>query len=271
VTRIEIPAFVPYMGETTQTVMLTATVDGVVSNAVPFTILCEPILTGIVPPEGGVGATVTLQGQNFDTSPGGVTVKFGASHTSWVTATASSPNAVTVAVPATATSNVVVVRSNGTDSNGIHFTVVGSQPPATSPPQVVLTTPSGRLRHMIPIFYTLHDFQGDRASVQVQFSRDQGHLNWKDATPGPGGDPTSDLATSPSGRTYTFVWDSLRDLGALNFPGPWTVPPAGGWGRDVISPDQTIRIRVIPKETLPGSTATGSTRTTRPLRVLNAP
>jgi predicted phosphodiesterase len=48
--------------------------------------------------------------------------------------------------------------------------------------------------------------------VTVEYTTDSG-VTWKPCSQGPGGDPTTNLATSPTGVAHTFDWDTLKDLG----------------------------------------------------------
>ncbi|MEO8595981.1 MAG: IPT/TIG domain-containing protein, partial [Candidatus Solibacter sp.] len=82
-----------------------------------------PFVTSLTPASGAIGASVTISGANFGTSPGGVTFN-GAAAT--VSAANWHAGSITVQVPQAATTgNVVVTASNGT-SNGVTFTVIPS-------------------------------------------------------------------------------------------------------------------------------------------------
>jgi hypothetical protein len=112
-------------GATTGNVV--ASVSGMQSNGVLFTVLSAPIITGLNPSSGTFGATVTITGTSFGATQG-QGVSFGgtsASIISW------SDTSITASVPAAAlTGNVVVITAAGVMSNGVPFTVV--VPPSIS-------------------------------------------------------------------------------------------------------------------------------------------
>jgi hypothetical protein len=66
--------------------------------------------------------------------------------------------------------------------------------------------PTGSWGANIPIFYTLHDPEGDLLSLSVEFSQDGD--TWSRAKPGPGGDGMRALSV---GVRHRFVWDSMAD------------------------------------------------------------
>jgi hypothetical protein len=81
-------------------------------------------------------------------------------------------------------------------------------------PVARLATPASPASGNIPIEYVLSDLDSDLCNVTVDYSLDGGGT-WRPATPGPGGDGTTLLESSPAGVAHTFVWDSLADLGAV--------------------------------------------------------
>jgi hypothetical protein len=115
-TRIVVP--VP-TGATTGNV--TVTVVNQLSNAASFIVSTpSPTLSGLSPPSGRVGTSVTIAGANFGASQGTSTVAF---HGSVVTPTSWTPTSITAPVPSLATSGNVYVTVAGQPSNGLSFAV----------------------------------------------------------------------------------------------------------------------------------------------------
>ena len=79
-----------------------------------------PSITSLSPTSGAVGASVTITGSNFGSTPGTVTFNGTAASTpsSW------SDSSIVARVPSGATTGPVVVTVGGTASNGVNFTVV---------------------------------------------------------------------------------------------------------------------------------------------------
>ena len=75
----------------------------------------------VTPQKGGVGQTVTIQGQGFSSSPASNLVKFNGTQATVVTATATS---LVVTVPAGATTGTVSVTAGGATAQGPTFTVL---------------------------------------------------------------------------------------------------------------------------------------------------
>jgi regulation of enolase protein 1 (concanavalin A-like superfamily) len=100
-----------------------ATVNGVASNAVTFTVpvvVTAPSITSLSPTTGPVGTSVALSGANFGATQGSSAVQFNgvaATPSSW------SNTVIMVPVPAGATTGSVVVTVSGVASNGLAFTV----------------------------------------------------------------------------------------------------------------------------------------------------
>ncbi|AYB31356.1 IPT/TIG domain-containing protein [Chryseolinea soli] len=88
-----------------------------------FTVLtpAAPTLTSIAPISGKAGSTVTLSGTGFSTTLSQNVVKFNGVV---ATVTNATSTALTVTVPAAATSGDVTVMINGKTSAGIHFDVI---------------------------------------------------------------------------------------------------------------------------------------------------
>jgi YD repeat-containing protein len=102
-----------------------ATVNGVASNGVTFTVDATPTITGISPGTGAAGTVVTLTGTNLGDSADYIQVSF-----SGATATPAiaNENSLTAAVPSNALPGTVsvTVNANGYSSNGIGFTVIAT-------------------------------------------------------------------------------------------------------------------------------------------------
>ena len=83
---------------------------------------------------------------------------------------------------------------------------------AFSPPTMAVEDLLGVQTDEVILFYSLFDEEGDPASLVVEQSTDGG-ATFLEATPTPGSEPTEDLATTPTGSSHTFTWDSVADLG----------------------------------------------------------
>jgi hypothetical protein len=101
----------------------------------------------------------------------------------------------------------------------------------------VSSTPPGVQSGVIALNYTLSNPAGFTCTLAVSFSVDGG-ATFKPATPGPGGDGTADLASSAAGTARVFDWNSLADGVALG------------------APVGTVRIRLTPADTAPGTSST---------------
>ncbi len=107
-------------------------------------------------------------------------------------------------------------------------------PPVNEPPTVVVTAPSGMQTGNITISYTLIDETSDTCNVLVEYSIDGG-TTWNNAEPGTGGDGTTNLASSPTGISHSYVWDSVADNVATT------------------SVEYDVRIRITPSDTVQGT------------------
>ncbi|MCX7702595.1 MAG: hypothetical protein N2234_00610 [Planctomycetota bacterium] len=122
---------------------------------------------------------------------------------------------------------------NGTGGSTANFTV-----DATTPPSVVLTSPTGTLSGSIPLEYTLVDAESQQCSIVVKYTKNGG-ATWQNATKGSGGDPLTGLSSSPAGTPHTFIWDTISDgVGA--------------------SGAETVRVRITVSDTKVGNTATST-------------
>ena len=110
-----------------------------------------------------------------------------------------------------------------------------------SPPKVTLTTPSTTQCGNVNIGYTLTDADSQSCDIVPEYSVDGGKT-WKMATPGPGGDGTKGLASSPGGSSYTFVWSSNNDI----------LSPSGSNNAS----SSNVEFRISPYYTAPGAAGT---------------
>jgi hypothetical protein len=102
------------------------TTGGSASNGVYFNVVTNPTtpaITSLSPSSGVVGASVTITGSNFGSTPGTVTFAgTTASVASWT------DSSIVAKVPSGSTTGNVVVTVNGSASNGVNFTVVAQSP-----------------------------------------------------------------------------------------------------------------------------------------------
>ena len=116
---------------------ITVGIDGrVATSATDFEV--SQTITGFLPSSGGVGATVTINGLNFDATPANNVVKFNG-----VTATVSAASAtqLTVAVPSGATTGKITVTINAiTATFATDFTVLDASVGQFSPTSGVVGT-----------------------------------------------------------------------------------------------------------------------------------
>jgi RHS repeat-associated protein len=108
-------------GATTGNVVVNA--SGVNTNAIAFTVLPTPSITGLSVTSGLVGTSVTISGTNLGSTQGGGSVMFNGTNapvTSW------GSSSITVIVPSGATTGNVVANASGVMTNGIGFTVLAT-------------------------------------------------------------------------------------------------------------------------------------------------
>jgi hypothetical protein len=111
----------------------------------------------------------------------------------------------------------------------------------TLPPTVTVTTASSSRNGTATVGYTLLDSDSHPSSIQVQYSVNGGP--WQVATPGPGGDGTSNLASSPLGTAHTFVWNTAHDLGNTNNPSVQVrITPMDAVGTGVTQPSVSFAV-----------------------------
>ncbi len=110
------------------------TVNGMLSNGVPFTVTPPPSITSISPTSGPIGTNVIITGTNFGPTVGTIQsfVTFNGTQTrasNW------SDTRITAPVPAGTTTGNVLVFVGGVSSNGVLFTV-------TPPPSITSLSPN---------------------------------------------------------------------------------------------------------------------------------
>jgi hypothetical protein len=109
---------------------ITVTTSGVtISSASNFTVLPTPAISSFTPDSGAIGASVTISGTNFSTTPANNIVRFNGT---LAVVTASTAVSITTTVPPGATSGTITVRTSGvTVTSSSSFTVL-STPSITS-------------------------------------------------------------------------------------------------------------------------------------------
>jgi hypothetical protein len=97
----------------------------------------------------------------------------------------------------------ITVYSNGADILPPRLNQLPSNPAYAS-----ITTPKGINYGTIQINYTLYDAENDPVKVEFQYSIDDSQ--WKNAVQWTGkpGDDLNNMATSPSGKKFSFYWDT---------------------------------------------------------------
>lgn len=117
---------------------IVVTVGSTSSNGVAFAVTSGPVITGISPTEGFVGAPVAISGINFGGAQGSSTVTFNglaASVSSW------SNSSIGVNVPTGATTGNLIVTAEGLASNAVPFTVpnIAQIVPSSGPVGTLIT------------------------------------------------------------------------------------------------------------------------------------
>lgn len=125
-TSTSIDTSVP-AGATSGKIKVTAYCTTLTSVA-DFTITGNPTITSFTPTSGPVGATVTVNGTNFSTTPANNVVKFNGTT---AVVTTSTTTKITTSVPVGATTGriTVVVGSSATATSATNFTVTASPAP----------------------------------------------------------------------------------------------------------------------------------------------
>ncbi|MHC5079976.1 MAG: hypothetical protein ACYTHN_13225, partial [Planctomycetota bacterium] len=150
-------------------------------------------------------------------------------------------DSVTDGVGTTAANTTVQIRitpsdaAAGTADTTGDFTVDNT---GNTPPSVSVTTPAGTESGLVTISYTLTDPESQTCSISAEFSTDGG-TNYGPATCFCG-DGVSGLTSSPGGTAHMVIWNSFAD------------------GVATSAVNTTVRVRIIPCDTLPGTAgATG--------------
>src|SRR5260370_25816313 len=176
----------------------------------------EPILSTLSLTQGPVGASITITGSNFGSTPGSVTFN-GTS----ATPTAWSPTSIDTTVPGGATTGNVVVTVGGMASNGLPFTV-------TPPPNIASISPtSGPVGTVVTINGTnFGPTVGTRVSG-VTFNGVSARTNgWSDTqilVPVPAGEDSGNVVVSISGVASNAVLFTVTSAPAVT-----SVSPTGG-------------------------------------------
>jgi YD repeat-containing protein len=115
-------------GASTGSVLVT--VDGNVSDALPFTVVPAATITSVSPTSGGAGVPVTITGTNFGSTQGNSTVKFSArgvsSIVSWTDTSIVAKVPSTIGNASDTGPVTVTTNASGVPSNGITFTTFPS-------------------------------------------------------------------------------------------------------------------------------------------------
>lgn len=116
----------------------------------------------------------------------------------------------------------------------------------------------------IPVYYSLFDCTGDPTDIYVKYSTNRGET-WNWITHAPGGDGTSNLATSEEGVIHQFIWNAAQDLGnnpcsdcKLLMYTKNTKGSSGPWYSDVFSVDNPVSpwVRIYKPESNTGNKIT---------------
>lgn len=110
--------------------------------------------------------------------------------------------------------DLIVGIGNDSDTTPAGQIMVFSGLLTNTPPEVFVTTPTGTQTGKITIEYSLKDEESDNCGILVNYSTDN-WLSWQTTTLSlQGGEPNSNLSSSPVGIAHTLVWDSNKDIPA---------------------------------------------------------
>jgi hypothetical protein len=152
----------------------------------------SPVIANVAPSAGSVGAMVTVTGNNFGTNQAAITVEFNG-----ISATPQSLTATSfvVQVPAGATTGSLFATVNGTNSNGVTFTVV-------PPPSISSISPSSGTIGITTVTITGSNF-GTMQGGSVLFNGTRATpTSWSStsiATPIPTGATSGNVVVGASG------------------------------------------------------------------------
>jgi hypothetical protein len=172
-------------------------VGGVSSGGKSFTVSPSPVITGVSPTSGAVGATLTITGSNF-TAGGTQTPQVVFNPELYASPISSTDTSITVAVPAGATTGDLVVSVGGGNSNGVLFTVTSSDPSISN------ISPGGGVVGTV-VTITGANFGSSRGASTVAFNGTAGTpTNWSGTSitvPVPTGATTGNVLVTVSGVT----------------------------------------------------------------------
>jgi len=187
---------------------VTVTVSGNASNGVSFTVYVTPSISSLSPTSDAVGASITINGSNFQSTQGTSTVTFNgvaASPTTWGNTQIKAP------VPSGATTGNVVVTVAGLASNGKSFTVKPT-------PTISNVSPSSGAVGMT-VTITGTNFGSTQGSSTVTFNSTAATpTSWNAMTivvPIPTGATTGNLVVSTSGVNVsggTFTVETISSI-----------------------------------------------------------
>ena len=170
-------------------------VGGVSSSGKSFTVSPSPVITGVSPTSGLVGATLTITGSNF-TAGGTQTPQVVFNPELYASPASSTDTSITVAVPAGATTGDLVVSVGGGNSNGVLFTVTSSDPSISN-----ISPGGGAVGTAVTI--TGANFGSSRGTSTVTFNGTSGTpTNWSGSSitvPVPTGATTGNVLVTVGG------------------------------------------------------------------------
>jgi trimeric autotransporter adhesin len=170
-------------------------VAGVSSSGKSFTVSLSPVITGVSPTSGLVGATLTITGRNF-TAGGTQTPQVVFNPELYASPASSTDTSITVAVPAGATTGDLVVSVGGGNSNAVLFTVTSSDPSISN-----ISPGGGVVGTAVTI--TGANFGSSRGTSTVTFNGTAGTpTNWSGTSitvPVPTGATTGNVLVTVSG------------------------------------------------------------------------
>jgi len=202
-------------------------------------LLAQPAISSFMPQSGPIGTTVTITGSNFDPSPAGNTVWFGAVK---ATVSASSATTLTVTVPAGASYRPITVTTN-------HLTAYSSLS--------FLVTFSGG-----DSVFTANSFNRSLDLPAASTSADIAHIDFN-------GDGKPDIVTANYSASTVSIYKNKSTPGALSFGQQQIIAVAGkptyvdvgdldGDGKpDLVASDELTSISILQNTTTADSITFG--------------
>jgi hypothetical protein len=126
---------------------------------------------------------------------------------------------------------------------------------SNSLPKVTIDTPQGTSSGKVNISYTLVDEDFDTIKILPEYSKDS--ISWYEATAGAGGEGKEGLTSSPAGISHIFVWDSVKDLGAIQANAIFRITPSDQSGDGQTVKTANFLINNTSEVTLPPIQANG--------------